>query len=177
MIGARLSFTVGVLALLPSVSLAQRIGGLGRGGRSGGGGMSVEQALVIPKVVNGVNLLIEHRQELALSDSQFKQIILVKRSLDSTNAPLMRKLDSVQFLFKGGGIRFGNESRARRDSLAEARAMIGETQVAIRSNISDAHERVSGILSFAQVTKAQDLEAAAEKAIQDEAKGKGRGGG
>lgn len=175
MIGAGLRVAVCALALVPSVAFGQRIGGLGRGGR--GGGIAVEPALVIPKLVNGVNLLIEHRQDLALSDSQFKRIIVVKRSLDSTNAPLMRKLDSVQFLFKGGGLRFGSESPARRDSLAEARAMIAETQVAIRSNISDAHEKVYAMLSFTQVTKAQDIEDKAEKAIADEAKGKGRGGG
>ncbi|HEY4217215.1 MAG TPA: hypothetical protein VGM67_08755 [Gemmatimonadaceae bacterium] len=151
--------------------------GGGRGGGRGASGLAVEPAVVIPKLVNVVNLLIEHRQELALTDSQFKKIIVVKRSLDSTNAPLMRSLDSIQFLFKGGGIRFGSPSTARRDSLAEAHSAIAATQVAIRENISDAHEKVYGILSFAQATQAQDLESKEAKTIADDEKGKGRGGG
>jgi hypothetical protein len=149
-------------------------GGGGRSGRSPG--IAREEGLQIPKLVNGVNLLIEHRQDLALTDSQFMRIIAVKRSLDSTNAPLMRRLDSIQFLFKGGGIRFGGASGAQRDSLAEAHAVIQETQVALRENISDGHEKAYALLSFTQAGKAQDIEAKAAKAIADAGKGKPGGG-
>ncbi len=165
-----------VLAIVPSLAVAQRGmgGGGGRGGRSPG--IARDQGLQIPKLVNGVNLLIEHRQELALTDSQFMRIISVKRALDSTDAPLMRRLDSIQFLFKGGGIRFGGASGAQRDSLAEAHAVIRDTQVALRENISEGQDRAYALLSATQAAKAQDIEAKAEKALADEAKGKPGGG-
>lgn len=177
MIVGRVSRIMCVLALVPAVAGAQRggMGGMGRGGRTPS--IAHEDALQIPKIVNGVNLLIEHRQELALTDSQFKRIIFIKRGLDSTNAPLMRSLDSVQHLFKGGGIRFGSPSAAQRDSLAEAHAMVSATQVAIRSNIADWHDKAFSVLSFTQMTKAQAIEDKEAQAIAEEAaKGKGRGG-
>src|SRR4051812_31912975 len=79
---------------LPTASAQRGIMG-GRGalppGRGPGGGMSREAGVQVPKYVNAVNLLIEHRQELSLTDSQFVKLIAAKRALDSTNAPLLRK--------------------------------------------------------------------------------------
>ena len=73
--------------------------------------------------MNPINLMIEHRQDLALSDTQFMKVIAIKRVLDSTNAPLVRKLDSVQRLFKKAPL-FSEPSPQRRDSLAQARALV-----------------------------------------------------
>ena len=146
--------------------------GIGRGG----GGISREPGIAVPKFVNVVNLLIQHRQDLSLTDTQFVRIIAIKRALDSANAPLMRRVDSVQRLFKGGSLRFGNPSRARRDSLAEARATILETQAGIRDNIATWREKALAILSSMQIAKAQEFEDKAERAIAEEEKGKDRGG-
>jgi hypothetical protein len=175
-----------LIALVPSLALAQRgMGGMGGMGSSNGiarrrpGNIEREPGLVVPKQVNAVNLLIEHRQDLALSDSQFTKVAMIKRALDSTNAPLSRKLDSLQRVFKGGPI-FSEPTPAHRDSLAEAHGVMLEATSAIRDHISAARERAFALLSPAQLTKAQDLEAAAEKAIEDENKkggGEGRRGG
>jgi hypothetical protein len=154
------------------------MGGAGIGRRRPGN-LERETGLVVPKQVNAVNVLIEHRQDLALSDSQFARVAVIKRALDSTDSPLSRKLDSLQRVFKGGPI-FSEPTAARRDSLAEAHAIVVEATGTIHDNISAARERAFAILSPAQVTKAQELEAAAEKAIQDENKrngGEGRRGG
>jgi hypothetical protein len=175
--------TACLIALLPSLAPAQRgIGGMGgAGGGAGGigrrrpGNIEREPGLVVPKVVNGVNLLIEHRQDLTLSDSQFARIVVIKRALDSTNAPLTRKLDSLQRVFKGGPI-FSEPTPARRDSLAEAHAIVLDMTGTIRDNISAARDRAFALLSPGQLTKAQNLEAAAEKAIDDENKREGGGG-
>ena len=51
----------------------------------GAGSLAREAGVQIPKYVNSVNLLIEHRQELSLSDSQFVRLIALKRTLDSTD--------------------------------------------------------------------------------------------
>jgi hypothetical protein len=171
-------------ALVPSLASAQR-GGMGNMGGAGigrrrPGNIEREPGLVVPKQVNAVNLLIEHRQELALSDSQVARVVVIKRALDSTNSPLSRKLDSLQRVFKGGPI-FSEPTAARRDSLSEARTVVTEATATIHDNISAARERAFALLSPGQLTKAQGLEAAAEKAVEDENKRTGvdgrRGGG
>jgi len=184
MTNARLLRTACLIALLPSLVSAQRgMGGMGGGmggiARRRPGNLEREPGLAVPKQVNAVNLLVEHRQDLALSDSQFARVVVIKRTLDSTNSPLARKLDSLQRVFKGGPI-FSEPSAARRDSLAEARVMVVEATGTIRDNISAARERAFALLSPGQLTKAQELEATAEKAIEDENKrsgGEGRRGG
>jgi hypothetical protein len=168
------------LCLASSGAIAQRgMGGRGMGmGRGrGAGDMTRESAIVIPKFVNAVNLLIAHRQDLALSDTQFVQVIAMKRALDSTNAPLMRKLDSVQRLFKGGAPLFGDPSTGRRDSLATARELVQETIGNVRENVSVGRDKAYALLSYPQRTKAQEFEDKAEKAIADESQhGRGKGG-
>jgi hypothetical protein len=182
----RLSRIAVGLVFVPSLAMAQRTGGMGGGGRGmgggggrggKGGGIARDEGLAIPKLVNGVNLLIEHRQEMTLSDTQFVRIIAIKRALDSTNAPLMRKLDSVQHLFKGGSIVFGDASPERRDSLTQAHGLIVDTQGRVRDNISDFREKAFALLSVMQQAKAHELEDKAEKAIAEEQKEKGRGRG
>lgn len=173
-----------LLTVLGPATLASQGRGImpGRGALGPGrGNMARESGIQIPKFVNGVNLLIEHRPVLALSDSQFTRIISIKRSLDSTNAPLMRKLDSVQHLFKTGTPIFSSPSAEHRDSVAEARTLVGETVGTIRDNIVTWRDKAFATLSSTQLGKARDLEEKAEKAASDEnqqgAAGQGKRGG
>ncbi len=122
----------------------------------------------IPTVVQPINLLIEHRQELALTDSQFMHVIRIKRALDSLNAPLMRKLDSVQRLFRGGGPLFGDPSPERRDSLAQARGLVVETISDIHDNIDPARVQAFALLSYTQRSVADRIVADEEHRIEDE---------
>jgi hypothetical protein len=146
-------------------------------GRRGGASISRDPGIAIPKLVNAINLLIEHRQALALTDTQFIRIVALKRQVDSANVPLMRRLDSLQRIFKGGSIMFGNPSAERRDSLAEARSLVQESEAGVRANLSEGRDKAYGLLSSSQLLKAQGFEDAAEKVLADEAKkAKGRGG-
>ncbi len=171
-----------LLGALPIAARAQ--GGMGRGGggsgRGFGRGAGVQRAagVEIPQVVNAVNLLVEHRQDLALTDTQFTRVIAIKRALDSTNAPLMRKLDSVQRLFKNGPL-FSNGSPERRDSLTEANSLVRETVTAVRENNATSRDQAYTLLSARQLDSAHGFEAKAEQQIQDAAQksgGQGRGG-
>lgn len=166
-----------IIALLPTVLLAQRgIGGGGFGRGRGPGNLQKSEGISVKLPVNPVNLLIEHRQELALTDTQFMHIIAVKRSLDSANAPLMRRIDSVQHMLKGGNPIFSDPSPTRRDSIAEGRAVVNESLVGVRENISDFREKAFSLLSTSQLDKAQEIETKAIKAADDEdQKQKGRG--
>jgi hypothetical protein len=166
-----------VPVLLPAALVAQgRMGGMGRGGGRGPGNIAREEGLAVQRPVNAVNLLIEHRQELTLTDSQFMRVIVVKRGLDSANAPLMRRIDSVQHVLKGGAPLFGETSPARRDSLSIGRSVVQQTLAGVRDNNAEWRDKAYALLSGAQVTKAQELEAKAEKELEDALeKGRGRG--
>ena len=155
------------LMVIPAIAGAQRIGGFGRGRMPGH--LEREPGIVVPRVVNPVNLLIEHRQQLVLSDTQFAAVIAIKRVLDSTNAPLTRKLDSVQRLFKGGPV-FSAPNAERRDSLAQAKGLVQDMIGAIEDNNNAARDKAYALLSAPQLLVAQDLEAKAEQAIEEEAK-------
>jgi hypothetical protein len=166
-------------AVSPSAAAGQ--GGMGRGGRGGfGRGNSAlprAPGVDVPEVVNAVNLLVEHRPELALSDTQFMHVIAIKRALDSTNSPLVRKLDSVQRLFKNGPV-FSEGSPERRDSLADANSLVRQVTASIRENNATGRDQAYALLSSKQLDQAHALEAAAEQKIQDDRKnsGSGRGG-
>ncbi|HVX41038.1 MAG TPA: hypothetical protein VHB25_15830 [Gemmatimonadaceae bacterium] len=136
-----------------------------------------DPGVAIPTIVQPINLMIEHRQEIALTDSQFMRVIRIKRALDSLNSPLMRKLDSVQRLFRGGGPLFGDPSPARRDSLAEARGLVVETVGAIRDNIDPAEQRAFGLLTGTQRATAERIVADEEHRIQEADRKKKGGGG
>jgi hypothetical protein len=166
-----------MLAILPATLLAQRgMGGGGFGRGRGPGKITRADGIAVTMPINPVNLLIEHRQDLALSDTQFVHIIAVKRALDSANAPLMRRIDSVQHMLKGGNPIFSDPSPTRRDSIAEGRVVVNETLAGVRENFSDFREKAFSLLSTQQLDKAQDLEAKAIKAAEDDdPKAKGRG--
>jgi hypothetical protein len=165
------------LAGMPGAAVAQGRGGGGGRGGFGGGGSVLPRApgIDVPQIVNAVNLLVQHRPELALSDSQFMQVITIKRTLDSTNAPLVRKLDSVQRLFKNGPV-FSEGSPERRDSLYDAQNLVREVTASVRDNNASWREKAYALLSSQQLEKAQRLESAAEQQVAESAQ-KGRSGG
>jgi hypothetical protein len=73
---------------------------------------------------------------------------------------------------------FGEPSRERRDSLATARVVVQQTVADLKDNIAAARERAYGLLSAQQLTRAQEIEEKAERAILDEERkgDKGKGG-
>jgi hypothetical protein len=113
--------------------------------------------------INIVNLVVEHRQEMMLTDSQFVRVLVIKRSLDSTNAPLVRRIDSVQRLFKGTPL-FTQPTPAHRDSLNAGKAVVKEMSADIDDNIADAKDKVFALLSTPQKERAEQIEDRARKA-------------
>jgi hypothetical protein len=154
-----------MIVMTPAAAFAQRGGGFGRGGRAPG--IARQAGLTIHQPVNMINLLIEHRQDVALSDSQFKQVIVLKRALDSTNAPQMRRLDSLDRLFRGGTPIFSQPSGARRDSIAEARIVMRDVIAIVDDNNATARDQAYTLLSGTQLAKARTIQSAAEKALAE----------
>src|SRR5690349_24735653 len=98
--GVVLRMVIAVVSLPAVLGAQTRIGGMGPDGQKGKPGrLARDMGITVPKIVNPVNLLIEHRLEIALNDTQFTKIIAIKRVLDSTNATPTRRLDSLQRLF------------------------------------------------------------------------------
>ena len=162
--GFVLRMMIAAVSLPAALGAQTRIGGMGPDGQKGKPGrLSRDMGISIPKIVNRINLLIEHLQTLALSDTQFAKIIVIKRALDSTNAPLSRKLDSIARLYKPRPI-FSNITQERRDSIAEAHPMVLELVAGIRENISSAKDSAYSLLSARQLSTAQGIESVAEQA-------------
>ena len=125
--------------------------------------MKREPSIEVPPTINIVNLVVEHRQDLVLSDTQFVRIVAIKRALDSTNAPLVRRIDSVQRLFKSSPL-FTQPSPAHRDSLSAGKALVKEMTADIDDNIADAKDKVFALLTTPQKERAEQIEDKARKA-------------
>jgi len=155
---------IAAVSLPAALGAQSRIGGIGPDGQKGKPGrLSRDMGITVPKIVNPVNLLIERRLEVALTDTQFARVIVIKRLLDSTNAPIARKLDSIQRLYKPRPI-FSSISPERRDSIAQAHPVVMDLVAEIRENISTARDSAYAVLSARQLTTAQGLESVAEQA-------------
>jgi len=164
-------FSLVLLLLLPALAVAQRpgIGSLGK--RGGTPGIKREPGIEVAPPVNIVNLVIEHRQDLMLSDTVFRRVVSIKRTLDSTNSPLLRRIDSVQRLFKSAPI-FSAPSPAHRDSLNAGRALVKEMSADIDDNIADAKDKVFTLLTAPQKEKAEQIEDQARKASATAGRGR-----
>jgi hypothetical protein len=155
---------IALFALAASTAAEAQRPGMGTFGRGRGPGkLTMAPGIDVPKPVNVINLMIENRATVALTDSQFIHVIAIKRELDSTNAPMFRRIDSVQRLFKPGPV-FADPSPQRRDSLASAHAVVREMIADIEENIADAREKAFALLSASQLPKAEEIEDKARKA-------------
>jgi hypothetical protein len=151
---------------------AAQIPGMGSIGRGRvPSGLKREPGIDVPPVVNIVNIVVEHRQDLTLTDSQFVHVVAIKRSLDSTNAPLLRRIDSVSRLFKTFPL-FTQSTPEHRDSLNAGRAVVKEMTADIDDNIADAKDKVFALLSTPQKEKAEQLEDKARKASASAGRGR-----
>jgi hypothetical protein len=158
-----LRMMIAAVTLPVALGAQTRVGGMGPNGQKGKPGrLARDEGISIPAIVNPVNLLIEHRLEVALNDTQFTKIIAIKRTLDSTNAPMSRKLDSIARLYKPRPI-FSVITDERRDSIAQAHPMVLDLVAGIRENISSAKDSAYALLSARQLSTAQGIESVAEQ--------------
>jgi len=152
---------VALAACVPAIAIAQ-LPGLGSLGKRTPA-LKRAPGIDVPATINIVNLVVQNRQDLALTDTQWVQIIAIKRTLDSTNAPLVRRIDSVARLFKSAPI-FSQPSAAHRDSLEAGKAVVKEMSAGIDENIADAKDKVFGLLTTPQKERSEQIEDRARKA-------------
>jgi hypothetical protein len=150
------------LALLPSMARAQMTV------RHSATLFNGVPAPIIPVSLAKVALETDDK-ELALTDSQRVQLRLVQKQLDSVNAPLMAKLDSIKPTWRpAGGL--NDLSPEQRDQLVAYRKAHDEIIEKIVPNVAASREHALAVLNKKQQERAAKLEKDARKRAESVAK-------
>ena len=149
-----------VLVLLPSLAMGQYV-------RRDNNPFAGKPAPVAP--VNVARTIIEHEQDMALTDSQRTQIVLIQHQLDSVAAPLLRKIDSLKPTWRpAGGI--NDLSPEQREQLFSLRKAQFEVIDSLTPTFAKAREQVMTVLTPEQRDRAAKLERSARKRAEESAK-------
>jgi hypothetical protein len=150
-----------VLVLLPTVARAQNPV------RHDNSPFAGKPASIVP--VSVAKAVLETDKDMALSDSQRVQITQIQRQLDSANAPLLARLDSVKPNWRpAGGL--SDLSQEQRDELVARRNQHEAIIAEIAPNVAKANERVMALLRPEQRDRANKLEKNARKRAEEFAK-------
>lgn len=153
-------------ALVAPALLGAQVNGRMAAGREFG--QSSNDPLVSePRPMNDVSVLIQHRQQLALTDSQFIRLVSIRRSVDSLNFPLERRLDSLARVEHDASSSF---RRLPADTVRRMRELARSTLDALAANIRPAAERAHALLSDSQVEMAATFEQQARDMAEQEAR-------
>jgi hypothetical protein len=156
------SVTVATLALVLLPSLA-----MGQGLRRDNNPFAGKPAPVAP--VNVARTVIEHEQDLALTDSQRTEIVLIQHQLDSAAAPLLKKIDSLKPTWRpAGGI--NDLSPEQREQLVSLRKAQFEVIDSLTPAFAKARDRVMTVLTPEQRDRAAKLEKNARKRAEETAR-------
>jgi hypothetical protein len=119
--------------------------------------------------VNVPRVVIERERDMALSDSQRTQIVLIQRRLDSTAAPLLKKLDSLRPTWRpaGGPNDLTPEQRERLATTRAAQAVVVDS---LTPTFTQAREQVMALLRPEQRERAAKLEREARKRALEQSK-------
>ena len=156
------SATVATLALvlLPSLAMGQYV-------RRDNNPFAGKPAPIAP--VNVARTIIEHEQDMALTDSQRTQIVLIQNRLDSVAAPLLKKIDSLKPTWRpAGGINdLSPEQRGQLFSLRKAQFEVIDS---LTPTFAKARDQVMTVLTPEQRDRATKLEKNARKRAEETAK-------
>lgn len=99
------------------------------------------------RMANGVNVVIAHAKDLALTPDQLTRVVAIKRHLDSLNSGPMRQLDSLEQLHRH---RTG-VPHVRGDLPDEPDPKVERTLNTLRSNMHASEEDAYEVLSGTQL--------------------------
>jgi hypothetical protein len=183
-----LRLVASVVLMLPAVASAQmggRGGGMGGGRRGGGGDGSMRerrggQDAAPARPVSVVGLVLDHATELAITDSQRVRLQAIRRTLDSANAPLLARLDSLRPTSRP--INPDDMSQAQRDEVTARRSALATVMEGLRESHAEARKATMDLLAPAQQQRAAELEQdavkdAKKRAEDDARRGEGPGMG
>ena len=148
------------LALMPSIAMAQGV----RHTHS-----PFEGKRVPVRPVSVAKEILAHEKDIALTDSQRIQIVVIQRQLDSANKPLLQRLDSIRPTWRpAGGLNdLSPEQRAELVAYRDAEIAIVDSLV---PQVTRANERVHALLNEEQRDRAGKLEKNARKRAEELAK-------
>ena len=148
------------LALLPSLATGQYV-------RRDNNPFAGKPGPVAP--VNLARAVIENERDLALTDSQRTQIVSIQRRLDSTAAPLLRKLDSLKPTWRpaGGPNDLSPEQRQQIATLRAAQAAVVDS---LTPAFTKARDDVMALLLPEQKERVAKLERQARKRAEEQSK-------
>jgi hypothetical protein len=153
--------TAFVLSLTPIMAGAQN------GLRHDNSPFAGKPAPIVP--VSVAKAVLDTDKDMALTDSQRTQIVQIQRQLDSTNAPLLARLDSLKPTWRpAGGL--NDLSQEQRDELVAKRKAQVEVVEKIAPNVATANQRVMAVLRPEQRDRANKLEKDARKRAEEFAK-------
>jgi hypothetical protein len=152
--------TVAMLALLPSLAAGQYV-------RHDNNPFSGKPAPIVP--VNVARAVIEHEQDMALTDSQRTQITLIQRRLDSTAAPLLKRIDSLKPTRRPPR-RINHLRPEQREQLIALRAAQFAVVDSLAPTFAKARDQVMAVLDPEQRERAAKLEKNERKRDEEMAK-------
>lgn len=119
--------------------------------------------------VNVARTVIQHERDLALTDSQRTQIVVIQRRLDSTAAPLLRKLDSLRPTWRPAGGP-NDLTPEQREQLATLRAAQAAVVDSLTPTFTKARDEVLTLLRPEQKERVTKLEKQARKRAEEQSK-------
>lgn len=155
-----------LISLLIPAALAAQVNGRMAAGREFGQ-RSDDPLISQPRPVNVVSVLIQHRRQLSLTDSQFTQLVALRRGLDSLNFPLERRLDSLVRVEHDASAAF---RRLPEDSVRSMRDLAKNTLAALAANMEPATDRAHNLLTEQQMTLAEGFETQARDVAAEQAR-------
>lgn len=152
--GLRAALRALIVTLAIPAALAAQINGRMAAGREFG--QSSNDPLVSEaRPVNNVSVLIQHKQQLALTDSQFVQLVAIRRTVDSVNFPLERRLDSLVRVQRSASSAF---RRLPADTARHLRDVARSTLDELAANMRPATDRAHALLTDRQIQMAAIFE-------------------
>jgi hypothetical protein len=149
-----------VVAFLPSVAMGQYV-------RHEEDPFKGKPVPVAP--VSVAKAILSNDKDMALSDSQRTELGRIQKHLDSLNAPLLRRLDSLRPTWRpAGGL--GDLSPEQRRQLVAFREVEIATMDSLAPNVTHANEQVAALLQPKQRDRAAKLEKEARKRAIEAAK-------
>ena len=119
--------------------------------------------------VNVARTAIQHERNLGLTDSQRTGIALIQRRLDSTTAPLVKKLDSLRPTWRPAGGP-NDLTPEQREQLATLRAAQQVVVDSLTPTFAKARDEVMALLRPEQKERVTKLEKQARKRAEEDAR-------
>ena len=150
-----------VLVALPSVARAQYV-------HHDNDPFGGKPAPIVPVSVAKA-ILDRNDNDMALADSQRTQLQHIQAKLDSTNAPLLKRLEAARPTWRpAGGL--GDLSQEQRDQLVAFRRVQEAVVDSLTPNVQKANEAARAVLNPEQQERAAKLEKDARKRAEELAK-------